>query len=206
MKAILAGLFVFGGLFGVVALLSVTGLDGRLPGFVIGGVMALGLIGLVLGALVLFNGPGAKSRGRSHEDEIRELEQKGLLTERRFKATRALVVEEFEDEGIHYFIELADGAGVLFLGGQYLWEYEYGSELGSKQNSSAERRFPCRQFVVRRQDGYGVDILIEGPVVDAVDTAPPFSLDDWKNDRIPADGAIISDLSYDEIKRRYLKT
>ena len=41
----------------------------------------------------------------------------------RFTASRAFAVEEFEDEGSHYFVDLTDNR-VLFLSGQYLYDYE----------------------------------------------------------------------------------
>ena len=44
-------------------------------------------------------------------------------------------MEELEDEGVSYFLELDDGA-VLFLSGQYLDE--------------DESPFPCTEFIVRR--------------------------------------------------------
>jgi hypothetical protein len=51
----------------------------------------------------------------------------GVATLTTYEATDALRVEEFEDEGSQYYLKLADGR-VLFLAGQYLYEYELGED------------------------------------------------------------------------------
>ena len=71
-------------------------------------------------------------------------------------------MEEFEDEGLHYFIELVDGR-VLFLSGQYLYDYE---PISDDPESNQPRSFPCTEFTVRRHknDGCVVDLLRAGTV------------------------------------------
>src|SRR5580704_830749 len=41
---------------------------------------------------------------------LEELEKRGLLSQARFEATRAFEVEEFEDEGCQYFVELKNSS------------------------------------------------------------------------------------------------
>ena len=53
---------------------------------------------------------------------------------------------------------------------------------------------------MQRQKGFVVDILCGGPVIGPDMLAPPFSEADFQNDRVPENGAVISDLSYDQIK------
>lgn len=71
-----------------------------------------------------------------------------------YRVKRAFQVEEFEDEGSHYYIEL-DDRRVLFLSGQYLYDYD---------SEDPPRAFPCTEFVVRRHrtKGYVVDISLSG--------------------------------------------
>jgi len=115
-----------------------------------------------------------------------------------YRARRAFQIEEFEDEDSHYFIELEDG-DVLYLSGQYLYEYE---PIDDDSELNQERRFPCAELTIRRhrKKGFVVDILCGGTVLELDMLAPPFSKVDFQNDRAPEDGAVISDLSYDQIK------
>lgn len=116
---------------------------------------------------------------------------------------RAFQVEEFEDEGSHYFLELADGS-VLFLSGQYLYGYE---PLESRSEIVRLRRFPNTEFTIRRHSvkRYVVDILCTGSVIEPEVLAPVFDTDDFGTDRIPSDGQIITDRSFEDLKARRLK-
>jgi hypothetical protein len=108
-------------------------------------------------------------------------------------------VDEFEDEGIHFYLELDDGS-TLFLSGQYLYEYEPAPV--ERHSPARARRFPCTEFVVRRhkRNGYAIDIQCSGSVLEPEVVTPWFGEDDFKNDRVPQDGAILHDKTYDEIK------
>ena len=59
---------------------------------------------------------------------------------------RAFGVKEFEDEGLHYFLELTDGR-VLVLSGQYLYDYE---AISDDSETNRPRAFPCSEFTLRR--------------------------------------------------------
>ncbi|MEZ5387371.1 MAG: hypothetical protein R3F13_17815 [Prosthecobacter sp.] len=67
--------------------------------------------------------PDLRDLGKSTEEIIAELEAKSLIRRDAFRACRAFQVEETEDEGSNYFVELEDGR-TLFISGQFLYEYE----------------------------------------------------------------------------------
>jgi hypothetical protein len=54
---------------------------------------------------------------------IAQMEQQGLLLHENTKRSGLFQVQEYEDEGCQYFIELKIGS-TLFLCGQYLYDYE----------------------------------------------------------------------------------
>lgn len=119
-------------------------------------------------ALIVFQPRGVNLSGHpTLEQQIQDLEARGLLSAQVYRATRAFEVEEFEDEGCHYFLELTDGR-VLFLSGQYLYNYVSESDAG------VGRRFPCSEFAVRRHstEGYAVDIQCGGQVLEPDSVAP----------------------------------
>jgi hypothetical protein len=132
------------------------------PVWLISVVMTVIIVGLVVVAMFIFRG---ESPGRISEEAIlaqrASVEQAGLLLPEPYLAKRAFQVEEFEDEGSHYYIELDDG-GVLFLSGQYLYEYE---PVFRRDRLERPRSFPCTRFSLRRhqEDGHLVDIRCEGP-------------------------------------------
>ncbi len=199
MRVILASLFVVGGVFGAVALLGERGAFERASPVVLGLGLAVFMLFLCVVAMILFHPVGANLfRRLTPEERLRELEQRGLLESSEFRARRAFAVAEIEDEGSHYFIELVDGR-VLYLSGQYLYDYEpIGDDTGPEQ----PRRFPCTDFTVHRHatEGYVVEIECRGAVIEPELIARPFTDRDWKAGRVPDDGQIISDTTYDALK------
>jgi len=173
----------------------------------LGPVVAIACLGMIVLSLVLFAGRWSRS-GTEEEQQAKraadrlQLERTGLLVPEPYKATRAFQVAELEDEGSHYFIELEDGS-VLFLSGQYLYEYEPRTRRGKLERP---RTFPCTQFALRRHRNMGhlVDIECSGPVLEPEAIAPSFSLQDSENYRYPGDQSIIRNKSYDEIKSERL--
>lgn len=99
-------------------------------------------------------------------------------------------MREFEDEGLHYFLELADGR-VLFMSGQYLYDFE---PISDDPEMNQPRSFPCSEFTVRRhtKEGYVVDMVCGGTVLEPEVSAPPFEKSDWRGNRVPEDGQVIS--------------
>lgn len=194
MKLLGAGLFVVGGMFGLVVLLDTVNVLTWLPVWAVGGFMALAGLGLAVVALGLFGQKPPEAPQVTPEEHRRQLEAQGLVEGTDFRATRSFGVEEFEDEGLHYYLELADGS-VLFLSGQYLYDYEPDAKL------NRPRSFPCTDFTVRRhkRDGYVVAIECRGQVLEPEVTAPPFRIMDWEH-QVPSDGEIVTDRPYATLK------
>src|SRR5215831_9448645 len=123
MRLIAAGVFVFGGLLLAAAILGSFRVFEHAPGWLIGSTMAILLFGLLAASIWIFNPKGSDPLGRlTQEEHLRELERLDLLSSDAHTATRAFGVEEYEDEGLHYFLELTDGS-VLYLSGQYLYDF-----------------------------------------------------------------------------------
>lgn len=133
---------------------------------------------------------------------IEALNAQGLLVQQTFHARRAFAVEEWEDEGIQYFVELADQS-VLFLQGQYLYDFE---PITDDPELNQPRSFPCTEFVISRDqnDDYFFQLDCKGPAFEPECTAPAFSRKDCRQGRVPDNGEIISGISYDELKRQRL--
>ena len=94
-------------------------------------------------------------------------------------------MEEFEDEGLHY-----------------LYDYE---PISDDPELNQPRSFPCTEFTVRRhkKDGYVVDIVGGGTVLEPEVMAPAFGNKVWRAKRIPEDGQVITSASYDDLKREH---
>ena len=162
-----AGLFVFTFTIGVIGLLS--WLFPKTPEWLVIPVFLLAFFGSILCSLVHFHGKliSRRSLEQIHGDRLR-MEQAGMLLSQTFRAHRAFQVEEFEDEGSHYFLELEDHS-VLYASGQFLYEYE--------PSAKEPRRFPCTEFTIRRHkdEGFIVDVLCSGEVLEPEVIAPSFS-------------------------------
>lgn len=201
MRVFLAGLFaVF-----VITLFAVA-LIGALEGTAFGFLMPFLIVPIffigVYAAYCAFNTP-------SHRPlrwwkpfsfpSIEDLEKQGLVASREFRAKRAFQVGEYEDEGLHYFMELED-RGVLFLSGQYLYDYEPIEDEDDPELHQS-RIFPCTEFSYRthKTEGYVLELATRGQVLEPEEVIPTFS-EGFLND-IPEDGEIIRGKSYDEIKR-----
>ena len=72
----------------------------------------------------------------------------GLAQVTRFQARDAIAIEEAEDEGLGYYLQLIDGR-VLYLGGQYLYDL------------AEEHRFPAAEFELAEETSRGRDRLPE---------------------------------------------
>ena len=201
MRVVLAGLFVFGGLLLAVCLIGPafdhTPLNG---GVLIGIVMGVLFLLLIIAAQVLFNWPIDWRKERFDQDQyIKDLEDRGLLVSTDYQATRAFQLEEYEDGGSHYFVELADGT-VLYLTGQDLYEYE---PIDDDPELNQPRRFPCTEFSLRshRDEKYWIDIQCRGIVIEP-EFVEPHPKMFWE--RGLEDGEIITNLSLDEIKAQLI--
>ena len=203
LRLIGAGLFVFVSLGLSVVFISRFFPD-ALPVWIVVPLLVAGFFVFVFLAMVLFRGKGPRRiSAETYAARIRKLEEDGLLVLQSFRARRAFQVDEFEDEGSHYYVELEDGA-VLFLTGQYLYDYE---PRAGRHSEAKLRKFPCREFTIRRhkEKGFAVDIVCQGDVIEPEALAPWFDEEDYRRQLIPDDGAILREKSYDQIKRERLK-
>jgi hypothetical protein len=160
---------------------------------------ALSIIPIVVGALVLFNlGRRRPPAGPTFE----QLRAQGLIESIEFRATRAFEVEEFEDEGMHYFIELADGS-VLFLNGQYLYQFLPESHGGAKGLKTSI--FPSTEFTLlkHRTEPWISDVVCRGTPLKLDFVASGYPKGWLDRDELPHNGQIFSDRTYDQIKAEF---
>lgn len=201
MRVFFAAIFVF------IAVLATLGeLDARFPNepspWWTAPLIGLVIVASIVVATIIFNylDDGPNFDRKSLAEHIAELEAAGLLVQETFQATRAFRVDEFEDEGLHYFIELSDRR-VLFLSGQYLYDYE---PITRYPTTKQERSFPCTEFEVLRhkEAGYVLHIQCAGTVLEPECSCAPFIDEDFERGTgIPEDGQIISDRTYESIKQ-----
>ena len=191
------GLFVVVFMAGSVVVLSL--LFPKAPTWIIVPISLLSFFGSTWGALAIFHGRLLRRSQEEIQKERTDWEQSGLLIHESFRALRAFQVEEYEDEGSHYFLELEDHS-VLFLSGQFLYEYEV--------SDKRSRRFPCTEFTVRRHKdkGFIVDVVCSGEVLEPEVIAQPFSLTDAENNAFMEEVQVIPAKSYDEVKAERLAT
>lgn len=198
MRVILAGLFTFISTAAVAGAIGAIYPDDQWPAWATPMIIAT-LFGTMFGSLFLFNPKGLRPNitGKTLEEQIADLEAEGLIQRDSFTARRAFQVEESEDEGSHYYIELDDGR-VLFLSGQYLYDFE---EIADDPELNQPRSFPCTAFdVVRhRTEGFVINLDCKGAVLEPEILAPPFGKKDFKEDRVPEDGEVV-DTPYDILK------
>jgi hypothetical protein len=211
MRLALAVVFFFAVLFGALAIIGSQGwLDGSVcdtpwwKDLLIGVGTLVFLATLTCFTLWAFNRrPLPHSRDGDFE-QLRVLAGKGDVVMQDFKARRAFQVAEYEDEGLHYFVELDDGR-TLYLTGQGLYYYE---PLAAEDDEDARpRSFPNADFTVFRDNRgnykYLLDIECRGAVLEPEVTAPEFEKEYFDGDPWQ-DGEIISDRSYDELKQQRL--
>jgi hypothetical protein len=163
-------------------------------------------VGLLIGfSLSLFltnklvNARGTDFWSLSRASEPHEQpEQEGLLVSTTYRATRYFQVEGSPEEGPHYFIELHNGS-VLYLHNRYLASLGPRKVLGLVDRP---RKFPCTEFVVRRDryDGFVADIQCRGSALEPELVAPPFKDSDLQNSVEPRDGDVITSRTYEEMK------
>jgi hypothetical protein len=194
MRVILAGLFVF---IGLSILVGVSGpFMERLGAVVMFPIMLAAFFGLLVAANAIFNSDYGKRKPHIDADEqYREWIEQGLITKTKYVARRAFEVEEFEDEGKHFFLELEDSS-VLYLNGQYLYD------LVDPLEEVEQPRFPCKEFAGERHaNGLAVNIRCEGSLLDYITLDSTFwDAPYWKGD-YQEDGLIITDQTFDQLKQ-----
>ena len=202
MRVFLAGLFVMTVVFGTAGLLSSWYGDAAplwMRLFVYG-VLAV----TIFIAMQFFNRPGYRPGDyRKNPGEMRAmLARWNLLVRETFRANRAFRVEPFGSLGPVYLVELIDGR-VLYLRGQYLYEYE---PVGADPDDPGDtlRRFPCTEFeIVRhRVTGDVIEFNCAGRSFEPEFSAPALPKSQLKQ-KMSRDGAILLGSTYDDLKREY---
>jgi hypothetical protein len=202
LRLLLASLFVFAAMLGTVAALGSYSPDGDLPTWSGPLIIAVTFAAIAF-ALVVFNSKGRRpfDSSLSVEQRIRDLDSAGLIIRQAYTARRCFAVEESEDEGLHYYLELEDRR-VLFLSGQYLYDYQ---EITDDPELNQPATFPCARFEILRHktEAYVVSMECHGEVLVPECVTPPFSKQEFRKGS-PDDGDIITDKTYDQIKAERL--
>lgn len=144
------------------------------------------LLALVFGTWLGFR---MLSRRPTYERQkpISELLSEGIAESQEFSALRAFEVEEFEDEGRHFFVELEDKR-VLYLCGQYLYD--------------TNEQFPSSDFSVIRNktEGWVYEVLSKGQPLNVDCVCKHYSKKFIDRYGIPEDGTILG-MPYDTLKK-----
>ncbi len=195
MKILFAAIFVFLGMMVSVGLLL--NIMSHVSPLWIGLCLSIIFLILLILADIAFNASWKKGEiFGAPADFIEKLENEGLLISTKFKANRVFQVEEYEDEGLHYFVELEDKS-VLYLTGQYLYDY---IAIEDENDEDCEPAiFPCTDFTVRRHrdGGFVVDLQCRGTLLEPVEWV------EYGQGKVPEDGDIITDTSFDELKKAH---
>lgn len=198
MRLFIAALSFFVGLFAITGAFMAF-LPANAPDWLTGIGILIGFILSLFLTNKLVNVTGTNFWSFSRAPEPRaQSDQEGLLVSTKYRATRSFQVRESKDEGSHYFIELHDGS-VLYVHGRYLSAFEPHKFLKLIERP---RKFPCTDFVVRRDrdDGCVVDIQCHGSVLEPEIVTPPFEEQDFQSGMMPQDGDVITTRSYGEMK------
>jgi hypothetical protein len=198
-RVILAGLFIFVALTMVVGWLAGDGDDLSPWG---GAVIMATFVAAIFIAMFLFNPRGSRPSlfGLNEGENLEALERDGILVRESYSATRAFEVAEYEDEGLHYFLELTNG-DVLYLTGQLLYQFEPNEGDEDDMRPPQPRRFPCTEFEVlrHRTEGYLADIICHGDVLEPEVVLPHAQYPDWPQGGW-LDIDVIRNIPYDDLK------
>jgi hypothetical protein len=116
----------------------------------------------------------------------------GAVDEEVVQVRDAIEVEETEDEGPHYYLQLADGR-VLFVSGQYLLDFAH--------DPDEEDVFPRRSLTLRRSPATGelLGVKPRGPYLAPTTTRPKFSDFEQEARLVPANGDVLL-LPFDSLR------
>jgi hypothetical protein len=136
--------------------------------------------GVVAGATAFVLGQWRARRQAARRAAARAREAAAEVEVTRFEVQDAIAVEEFEDEGLHFYLLLDDGR-TLFLSGQYLYD-------------PAEQGFPWRAFEIVRVPGefWVLSVTRQGDALPPSRTRRPFTKEEWERDAVPLDGTVAS--------------
>lgn len=147
-----------------------------------------GILLLMIASKLFFELPARLlDRGQYPTEEA--LRKSGQLYSRVYSITRAMEVEELEDEGPTFILALEQG-GTLFLSGQYLYDYQ---EVGEGDVIHQPGKFPCTQFTLWRRKLYDYVTSIEcrGEYLAPEQTLPPLTHAQFDANLVPNDGEVL---------------
>lgn len=203
MRAIIAAIFVYASLLGTVGLLH--GAYGNQPypwwaNFLLAPAVMFAAAAV---ALVIFNRASQRPSFASPAKRLADLERRGLLERRPYRATRAFLVEPYEDEGPHYYLELPDGRA-LYLNGQYLYDFE---PITDDPEVNQPRAFPCTEFEVLWdiEVKHVHDIRCAGTVLEPEMVFPPH-VHESRSRHAETDGTILADRSYETARHEFIES
>jgi hypothetical protein len=150
-----------------------------------GALMLVGAaLGLVCGIVLLHAEKRSVSEAR---DRARAALEQGQVEVLRCTVAEAVEVEEVEDEGPAFFLDVEDGQ-LLFLQGQYLYDLA-AEEPAGEEAAGRPPRFPNRQIEVARLPGSGevLDLRCTGEPLRASRRRAPLTDDEY----VPEDGELI---------------
>lgn len=165
------------------------------------GAKIVGLVNFVcaiIAGLALLHVIQSPSQSFLNGPSLADLEQAGMVTSAEYKASRAIMVEEFEDEGLFYLLDIGGGR-TLCMTGQDLYDYE---PLDEKEDGEFRaRRFPCTHFEVKfhSKDGYILDIVCHGQAFDPQYSFEHFTRQDCEQGRNPENGDIVTSPTFEEL-------
>lgn len=176
-------------LWAAVALENVFGLKLENPDGPRTVVMAISGILLLMIASKLFFELPARLLDRGQYPTEEALRKAGQLYSRAYSITRAMEVEEQEDEGPTFILALEPG-GTLFLSGQYLYDYQQLEEDGEMRQPG---KFPCTHFTLWRRKFYDYVTSIEcrGEFLAPERILPPLTHAQFDANLVPNDGEVL---------------
>jgi hypothetical protein len=135
--------------------------------------LALLGVGAICAFIVGYRAGKSTAASRGRNPDVKE----GVMEVLSVEASRAIRVDEFEDEGMGFYLDVGGGR-VLFLQGQYLYD-----DVDAK-------RFPCTRFeLVRTLHSKTVfSLKCLGEYLTPVHTNPPFTPEEYTSDKGHYDG------------------
>ena len=128
-----------------------------------------GFIGLIIVIVLaihwLFNGNGLRLTPMSIDEKRERLNKQGKLLKNTYKGFGYFEINEWGDEGLHYFIDIGDSK-TMYLSGQYLYDYE--EILDIEEDLAPQRKsFPSEDFsvIVNKDGDYVFEILPTGNIL-----------------------------------------
>jgi hypothetical protein len=161
-----------------------------------------GATSIVLSLIIankLVNAPGTNFWSLSRAPQPLERSDEGsLIAATIYQSLRCFRVEESDEEGPHYFIELKDRS-VLHLNGRYLASYEPHKVLGLFHSP---RKFPCTDFTVFRDryEGGVIGLRCRGAALEPELILPSFDASEQESGKLLKDGEIITSRTYEDLK------